>query len=75
MTGIFEKSIKTKRAAVEIQRLLQYAWENSKFLDRTTLNQLQLTTTDGTAVWKNQNYDFFKYPSCAAIIWSSLRMK
>ena len=31
MSGVFEKSIKTKRAAVEIHRLLQYTWDNSKF--------------------------------------------
>ena len=37
MPGVFEKSIKTKRAAIEIDRLLQYAWDNSKFSSRQIL--------------------------------------
>jgi len=37
MAGIFEKSEKkTKRAAIEMHRLLQYAWDNSKFSGRQT---------------------------------------
>ena len=38
MTGRFEKSIKTKRAMIEIHRLQHYVWDNSKFSGRQTLN-------------------------------------
>lgn len=31
MTGMFGKSIKTNRAAMEMHRVLQCAWDGSKF--------------------------------------------
>ena len=76
MTGIFQKSIKTKRATIEMHRLLQCAWENTKFSGRQIFEisynfQQQMPLQSG----KKLNYEFSKYPPWAAIIWHTLWMK
>ena len=49
MIGIFEKSIKTNRTAIEIQSVAICLGQQQIFRQTNLRNQLHFSTTDGTA--------------------------
>ena len=64
MNGIFEKSVKTKHAAIKIHRLLQCAWDNTKFSGSQTF-EINYNS------WHCRWFEWYRR-KCSLCVWHSV---